>query len=360
MAEPEAAEPAAAGERPGLTIVRGSAQDDEARDRFVRAHPDGTFFHLSGWRRAIENLYGHEPIELVARRGGELVGVLPMMLCQRLRGGRHLVSQPYAVYGGPVAEDRETVLALVDEARAVGQALRVGNVELRCLHDPLLDVPRSELYWTFLRDLPADPDEVLARMPKKARADARKARDKYGLELGEGRWYVDDLARLFLANKHGLGSPALPRRHFQELIRHFGDDVFVHVVRQSRRPLSAVMSIAFRDTLIAYYAGAEPGADRSYKASNYMYLALQEWAVRRGFRRFDFCRSRADSGAFAFKCHQGFVPQPLHYRFLLVRDRRVPAFTPSNPRTRILQAAWSRLPRWLVRRVSAGLAPYLP
>ena len=76
----EAAAPTTA---PGLTVLRGTPQDDAARDRFVRTHPEATFFHLSGWRRAMEHLYGHEPLELVARRGGERaleqrVGVAPV------------------------------------------------------------------------------------------------------------------------------------------------------------------------------------------------------------------------------------------------------------------------------------------
>jgi hypothetical protein len=91
-----------------------------------------------------------------------------------------------------------------------------------------------------------------------------------------------------------------------------------------------------------------------------MYTALQEWAVERGFKTFDFCRSRTDSGAFQFKRHQGFEPQPLHYRFYLVRNKELPSFTPSNPRTRLLRATWSRLPLWFVRFASTRIATYLP
>jgi predicted N-acyltransferase len=164
---------------------------------------------------------------------------------------------------------------------------------------------------------------------------------------------------MFLKNKHQLGSPALPARHFQELLVEFGKDVRVHLVRRGREPLAAVMSFLDRETLIAYYSGTEEGADREYSASNFMYLALQEWAVEHGFKRFDFGRSRRDAGAFKFKEHQGFEPLPLHYRYHLVQDRRLPAFTPSNPKTRVLRETWSRLPAWAVRRLSDRFSPYL-
>lgn len=350
---PPKAEPAA------LEVRAGSAEHDVRRDEFVRSHPRGTFFHLSSWRRFVARVYGHEPRELLAWRGDELVGVLPLMQCRSLRGRSNLVSMPYAVYGGPVAADAAADKALLESAVRLSKQLRAGHLELRYLDDPDNGMIGTDLYATFIRELPDDPAGVLASMPKKARAEARKARKKHGLELSEGVWYVDDLYRLFLLNKHGLGSPGLPARHFHGLLAEMPGSIHVHLVRHGRKPLSAVMSFGFGDTLIAYYAGTMPGADRAYSASNFMYMALQEWAVEAGYRSFDFCRSRKDSGAFQFKCHQGFEPRSLNYRFHLVRDRELPSFTPSNPRTRMLRNAWSRLPMWVARRASDTLARYL-
>ena len=51
-----------------LELRRGAATDDEARDRFVREHERGTFFHLSGWRRVIERVMGHVGCDLVAEQ----------------------------------------------------------------------------------------------------------------------------------------------------------------------------------------------------------------------------------------------------------------------------------------------------
>jgi FemAB-related protein (PEP-CTERM system-associated) len=334
--------------------------DDDLRDRHVRAHDRGTFFHLAGWRRVIERVFRHEARDLVAYRGDELVGVLPMMRVPGMLGGSKLISIPYGVYGGPIGDDAHVEQALLDEAVRIADNLRVGHLELRYRDDPGPDLVGSDLYYTFIRDLPEKAEDVLAGMPKKARADARKARKKHGLTMTHGSWYVEDLYRFFVRNKHSLGSPALPASLFHELLQEFGDLVTVHLVRRDREPLAAVMAFSDGDTLIAYYSGTVAGADREYKASNYMYLALQEWAVEQGFRKFDFGRSRADAGAFQFKRHQGFEPEPLHYRYHLVQNRRVPSFTPSNPKTALLRETWKRLPNWCVPPLSARLARYLP
>ena len=343
-----------------LGIRTAVPADDAARDAFVREHRAGTFFHLSGWSRVIEHEMGHKRRDLLAFRGGTLAGVLPLMSCKGLGWGRSLIAMPNAVYGGALGETRTVEHALFREAERLAVAEGVGRLELRCLEDPGLDLPGSELYATFVRKLPGRSEEVLAGMPKKARAEARKAREEYGLKLSTGSWHVRDLATMFHRNKHSLGSPGLPLTLFESLIEVFPDEVAVHLVRHDAEPVAAVMSFLFGDKVMAYYSGTAKNADRSYSASNFMYMALQEWCVERGYGAFDFGRSRKNSGAYQFKLHQGFEPRDVHYRYRLVKDHSLPSLTPSNPRTRVLQDAWRMLPLWLTKRLSTPVSRYLP
>src|SRR6185295_15959940 len=122
------------------------AGSDAARDRFVERHAQGSVFHLSGWRRAVRRVFGHEEHDLLAWRGEQLVGVLPLMRCATPLFTSHLVSVPYGVYGGPLADERETELALIDAARALARRLQVGRLELRCLRDPGVELVPSSLY----------------------------------------------------------------------------------------------------------------------------------------------------------------------------------------------------------------------
>jgi FemAB-related protein (PEP-CTERM system-associated) len=343
-----------------LEIRAGQPGDDAERDRFVRAHARGTFFHLSGWRRAVERVFDHEPSDWIARRGGEIVGILPLMRTRSMSQSTQLISMPYAVYGGALGADQEIERRLVETAVAEGRRERAGRLELRNREPSGQDLAPFALYSTFIRDLPARVEDVLGSIPKKARAECRKAREKHGLELTEGVWYLRDLQRLFLNNKRNLGSPGLPLEWFQALIDEFKTDVTVHLVHRGREPLSAVMSFVYEGTLLAYYAGTADHVDRNYSASNFMYFALQEWSVARGLARFDFGRSRRDSGAFSFKEHQGFEARELPYQIALLREKRMPNFNPSNPNTELLRKTWSRLPPWLAASLSGPISRYLP
>jgi FemAB-related protein (PEP-CTERM system-associated) len=357
----ERAYPARTGSISAPVEVRASTRtDDDARDAFVRSHPRGTLFHLAGWRRAVEKAFAHPARDLVAVRGGMIVGVLPLMRCRGLLGSAHLISTPYGVYGGPLGSTHDDERALADAACAMAVRENVGRLELRCLEDPGLDLVGSDRYATFIHALPTDPADVMKRMPKRARAEVRKSIEKHGVELSEGAHYLPDLVRLFHASKQHLGSPGLPLRWFQALIDELPGQVLVHLARKADEPIAATMSFLYEDTFLFYYIGTTADGNRSYNVTNFLCTRLQEWSVERGLKRFDLGRSRTDSGAFSFKVHQGFEPTPLAYRYKLVKSDGLPSFTPSNPRTKFLRDTWSKLPPWLTLRLSDRMARYLP
>jgi FemAB-related protein (PEP-CTERM system-associated) len=351
--------PVAPASAPLVVEELGSAAH-AAWDAFVRRAPTGTPFHLLAWRRAVERVFGHEPLYLVARRGEEIVGVLPLFHIRSPFVGRNLLSVPYAVYGGIVAVDDEAARALLAEASKIAHAERVGCMELRYLHEPQGDAaPSTDLYSTFLRELPATADDCLGILPKKARAAARAGRDKHALELGSGEWYLEDFFELFTRNKRQLGSPGLPLIWFRTLCEEFGRECVVHVVRHELRPVAAVLSLRFGATFLPYYSGKLEEANQ-WSVDNFLYWQLMEEAVRSGARIFDFGRSRKDSGPYAFKKNQGFEPTTLHYRYHLVRHKKPPHFNPSNPKLALPRRIWTKMPFWAARALARPLSRYLP
>ena len=104
---------------PVAVAVRPFRPEDAGRwDDFVRARADGTFFHLSAWRRVIERAFGHRTHYLLAERAGIVTGVLPLTHVRSALFGSSLISNAFAVYGGPIAADGESLRAL--EARPRG------------------------------------------------------------------------------------------------------------------------------------------------------------------------------------------------------------------------------------------------
>ena len=353
VASPVSAEPA--------LFVRELLPGEDARwDAYVARHPQGTFFHLTGWRRCVSEVFRHESINLVAASGRRWLGVLPMSMVRSPFLGRNLISVPYGVYGGLLSESSEVQDALLEKAKEEGLRRKASYVELRHLEERPGDRPRSNLYVTFRKDLPEDPADVMPGIPKKARAEVRRARDKFGMTLHTG-CDMSVFFNLFAQNKQRLGSPTLPQAWFRSLVEEFGQKVVIHRVEDADgMVVAAVMSFLFKDTVSAYYSGSLPGINKT-GVNDFVYCAIMEWAVEQGFGRFDFGRSRADSGPAKFKKHMGFAPEPLNYDYLLLtEDARLPDFHPSNPRLALPRRVWSKIPSMVANRLGGRLSRYIP
>jgi FemAB-related protein (PEP-CTERM system-associated) len=316
-----------------------------AWDAYVAAHPQATFFHQAAWRRVLERAFGHTTYFTIARRGADIVGVLPLAHVKSALFGQSLISSPFCVYGGPLASDPEALAALAAEADTIMAKAGVKVMEWRPLDDlgPLPEgwQVKSGLYVTFRRAISANDDANLKAIPRKQRAMVRKAIDR-GLTSTVDR-DVAGLHRIYAESVRNLGTPVFARRYFDILAETFADSMDVLTVRDADVPVAAVMNFYWRDEVIPYYGGGTAAA-RACHANDFMYWEVMRHAAARGCRVFDFGRSKTGTGAFSFKKNWGFEPRPLEYRFRLAPGTEIPDHNPLNPKYRLFIAAWKRLP----------------
>ncbi len=323
-------------------LAPADAAGAAAWDAFVFACPQATFFHRAGWQRVLRDVFRHDTHFLLARRGGDITGVLPLAHVRSWLFGDSLTSLPFAVYGGVAAQDADSARALEAEAERLAKALQVPHLELRQTERRHPDWPEQDLYVTFRKPILADDDANLAAIPRKQRAMVRKG-IKNGLQsrIDDG---IDGFFALYADNVHRHGTPALPRRWFQALAREFGRDVEVLTVTGADgRALSSVLAFYFRDEVLPYYAGDDTAA-RDLAANDFKYWELMRRACARGVKLFDYGRSKRGTGPYAFKKNWGFEPQPLHYEYRLYTRDTVPQNNPSNAKYRLMIETWRRLP----------------
>jgi FemAB-related protein (PEP-CTERM system-associated) len=321
--------------------------DGTAWDAFVAGRPDATFFHLSAWRGVIEAAFGHRAHYLMAEQDGAIVGVLPLVAQRTLLFGHTLISNPFCVYGGPLAVTAEASRALSDHAAALRARTGATACEFRFLTAPPADwlgddwQPRGALYVTFRRAITGDDDANLKAIPRKQRAVVRKGIER-GLTATADR-DVDLLHHIYAQSVRNLGTPVFARRYFRLLAETFGHALDVVTIRDGAAPVASVMNFYWRDEVIPYYGGGTDAA-RACHGNDFMYWEVMRRAAARGCRLFDFGRSKEGTGAFSFKKNWGFPPAPLEYRYALAPGQTIPEVNPLNPKYRLMIAAWKRLP----------------
>lgn len=332
----------------GLTCRLLDVHREQAWDSFVVTHPDGTFFHRAAWRHVVARAFRHRTYYLMTECDGAITGVLPLSHIRTALFGSTLVSTPFCVYGGPLAADRESFQMLTAQASALLVPTRASALELRFLkppHESWLDPAewpaRTALYVTFRKTIAGDDNINFSAIPRKQRAMIRKAYDR-GLTSSASQ-DVDVLHAIYAESVRNLGTPVFSRRYFRLLSEIFHDSMDVVTVRDGATSMAAVLNFYWRDAVMPYYGGGI-AASRTCHANDLMYWEVMRRAAARGYRVFDYGRSKVGTGAFAFKKNWGFTPTPLHYRYRLIPGAAIPDHTPLNPKYRLFVAAWRKLP----------------
>ena len=338
-----------------------SEADATAWDKFVDFSPKATVFHRWAWRAIVEKIHGHKAYFLIAQKGLEIVGILPLAHNKTLLFGNTLVSLPFCPYGGPIALNSDIETALNEEALALSKRIGADHLEIRLLkliESPLIanqSIPTQEIYVTFRKQLLPDHEENMLQIPRKQRAMIRKG-IKNGLTSTIEN--VEAFYPLYCDNIHRHGTPGSPKSFFLAIEKAFGLDCEVLIVRDTAgQALSGVLSLFYKNEVLPFYAG-DIHAARDVAANDFKYAEVMRRAIARGASVFDFGRSKKGTGPYNFKCYWGFEPTPLRYEHHGLIGA-IPEHNPLNPKFQMLIATWRRLPRslvnWLGPKVVKGL-----
>jgi FemAB-related protein (PEP-CTERM system-associated) len=330
--------------------VRIANASDHAR---ITAFPGAALFHRPEWTLAVERGCGQRSHYLLAEAAdGTLVGILPLTEMRSPLFGSALVSTGFGVDGGIVAATDQAAEALAEAAWDLAQRLGCSSVELRGGQLPEGWEHKQGTYAGFARDLSQGDEAILKAIPRKQRAEVRRAQG-LGMVVNVGSGPADREAhyRVYSESVRNLGTPVFPRALFDAMLDAFGADADILTVRKDGEPVASVLSFYDRGTVYPYWGGGTQAA-RSLRANELMYFELMRHASARGCTRFDFGRSKVGTGAFAYKKNWGFEPQPLVYAV----KGEARETNPLSPKYRLQVALWKKLPLPLANRLGPLIA----
>ncbi|WP_294240371.1 FemAB family XrtA/PEP-CTERM system-associated protein [uncultured Sphingomonas sp.] len=335
---------------PTIRVADLARAEDCARiDAFVDAQPGTTPFHRTGWLLAGADGCGQRAHYLVAERDGAIIGVLPLSDIRSPLFGAAMVSTGFGVDGGVLGDG---VAPLAEAAWALAGDKGIESVELRGGPVPDGWTPDADSYLGFVRTIAADDEAEMKAIPRKQRAELRKALAQ-DLEVVTGRdpKMLAEHYRIYAESVRNLGTPVFPARLFREAMARLDADILT--VRANGRAVASVLSLYHGGVVYPYWGGGTHEA-RGLRANDLMYFALMRHARSRGCHSFDFGRSKVGTGAAAFKKNWGFEGRPLVYASRSVHGPRT--INPLNPKYAMMIAVWKRLPVWAARLAGPPIA----
>ena len=338
---------------------RLSEADYRDWDQFVLAHPHGSPLHLIAWKRTIEESYPYKPNYLVARDSNGVRGVLPLFLVHNPVVGKALISSPFAVYGGILADTDSARRLLYQHARELGEELGADHIELRnAFPEQCVGTANISRYVTFTQQVEPDENLLLESLPKKTRNLVRKSL-KPAFSMRYGIRETGRLDKLHSRNMRRLGTPCFPRRYFERLLANFGPMADIREVWLENQLAAVSLNFFYQGVMHTYHAAADARMN-ALGPNTFMYFDHLRWAGQNGFRLFDFGRCKRGTGVFDFKRHWNTEMRELPYEMVLLKRKQLPDFSPLNPRFDLAIRCWKRLPLPVTRLLGPRLIQLFP
>lgn len=331
------------------------------------AHPDecariedfvsqecGSVFHRPAWLLAVEQGCGQTAKGLIAERAGRIVGWLPLTHIQSPIFGGAMISSGFAVEGGILANEPAAEEALGSASEELAIRHGCAEVELRGGKVPTGWRFHSNTHCVFRRDLSQNDADELQAIPRKARAEVRKGlKADFEVRIGTSESHRADHYRVYAESVRNLGTPVFPRSLFNSVLDTLDADILT--LSLDGMPVASVLSLYHDQTVMPYWGGGTASA-RNLRANDRMYFELMRHARKRGMARFDFGRSKTDSGPYQYKKNWGFEPQPLTYAKWTAPGCTPRDVDPTSASHAAKIALWQRLPLGIANRLGPVIA----
>jgi hypothetical protein len=331
-----------------------------AYDELVAACPDSVLFHSRAWLRVIHDTYGHRPICFVAKSGGAVMAMLPIVEVQSWITGRRGVTLPFADFCPPIANDMATYQIVLAEALKYARERRWKYLEIRGGRELMGEAQASVAYHAHILDLSVRSDELFERFDSPTRRAIRKAeREGVRVEVSSSPQAIETYYAMHCDTRKKHGVPPQPFSFFQNLFCHIisKEGGIVVVAWHQSTPIAAAVFMHHGRQAI-YKFGASNSAFLPLRGNNLVQWEAIKWYANKGFSSLHFGRtSFGNDGLRKYKTGWGTKESTLEYfKYSLSKQAyMVDTDRSEGWQTRIL----SRLPRPLFRLAGRMLYRHL-
>lgn len=311
--------PSAKMERAAADVYEIDPLQDQGWAALVESHARASVFHSTNWLRALQSVYGYEPVVMTTcQPGARLTNGLVFCWVNSWLTGRRLVSLPFSDHCEPLVDCSDELDAIFAHAQRHVDARKSKYIEVRPLscepsnHTKLgklvtyrfhhLDLRRSEpeLFRSFHKDC----------VQRKIR---RAEREKLQYEQGTSEDLLQKFYQLLVMTRRRQYLPPQPLAWFRGLIAAFGTDLTIRVASKDSSPVASILTLSHKTTMVYKYGCSDAAFNKFGGMALLFWKTIQE-ANDKGFEKLDLGRSDTDNlGLIAFKGHWGAAATDLNY-----------------------------------------------
>ena len=290
-------------------------------DAFVEKHPLGLIYHLSGWKKVLENTFNHIRGHFLAiedDKSGEIIAGIPIYTVKSRLTGNRLVSIPFATLCDPLISSPNDMKMIWSAIVELFEKLGGSYIEMRTWRFNSLknnpNFPTLSRYKHHYLILDRRPDDIKKLFNRNCRRNILKALESpLKLKIASTENELRDFYSLFLQTRKKLSLPPIPYKFFQALWQVFFSkgNVTLLIAQHRGRSIAALLILKFKNLVVGEAIG-ECAEYRKYRSSYFLFWNVITLSCKEGYRKYSFGRtSQINKGLLSFKRNWGTVEETL-------------------------------------------------
>jgi hypothetical protein len=276
-------------------------------ETFLKASPEGTFYHSLKWKEIIEKSFPYSALYLAVKDShGTIVGICPGFILNSMHM-KIYYSTPYSDYGGPVITGhciKQASLSLLSFLQMFCLNNNIAYAKI-CFTDTKLDQPFKFPFnyvdmnkGTVEIDLMATPsDFILNKVFSKKRRKKIRRLERNGFEAREARTKSDlrDFYNLYHKNMKYIGASTYPYKFIENMwCALHPANLRIWLLEKERR-IAGILVFKYGEKTYWAYVGIDRKHARHYSVIPYLLWKEIKTAEEEGYRYVSLGGTPSDS-----------------------------------------------------------------
>jgi lipid II:glycine glycyltransferase (peptidoglycan interpeptide bridge formation enzyme) len=336
------------------TVFKLDPLRDPRWKALVERHPSASVFHTTAWLEALQRTYGYRPVVFTTSPPTEELrnGLVFCRIRSWLTGPR-MVSLPFSDHCEPLIDSMQELAFLLDYLQAEMDHREWKYLEVRPVTGNLSTIAMAgdfrvaRCYYLHRLDIRPSTDDIFRSLNKKSIQRRIIRAEGAGLvcECGRSAKLLKDFYHLMLLTRSRHQLPPQPRTWFENLAASMDNSLEIRVAYKGGIPVSAILTLHFRDVLYYKYACSDTRFKSLGATSFLLWHALQDSKMA-GATVLDLGRSDTNNvGLIEFKNHWvRHYTQIMYWRYPAPES----VATKEDWKLRMVKHACGRLPQRLL------------
>jgi len=322
-----------------IHIETVSSGDREEWNRYIDKAPAAIAWQVYEWSDVVCHHYNYQFLPIAAREGAEIVGVLPLYLDLGEKK-RRLISVPFAVAGGVVADSEAAQMALLEHAVEIsgnegGIPITLKQYKLRMPGEFKTD----ENYCNYELSLQSDPGILRRQVSGRNMARVAEA-EMLGLEVEYPAKDISVFYNLLLKYHLAEGIPCVGEEWIRNLIG-FG---------MYSCALARIQGRVVAATLVKHFK----------KTVSFPFTCIYPRFAGEGIEIFHSGRLARTQEAPGYRLGWGGLAYPYYYQYYPNTGGQTDFSTRRGWKRKMVSTAWKAMPMAVARRIGPMVVRHFP